>query len=1098
MAAVCSNCGRALGTAETFCPNCGAKISEIAEEAAAVAAELVGFDSFRSSLSPDILGELSEKFLDAAEETAAERGGVVVSESPYAVTIKFPKDLEAPAAAATSCAINLRETAREILAAFPGNLSEYAYFAAGIGAALEDAKLAGDSQTPHAKARSLRRKAGKWGILAGESVYASTAQDLKYAPVGFYQSRGGKRAVKIYELKGDRQPRASPPPVEKSPFLPAAGFEEAIANFFTTVVSQKRSRTLFITGGAGTGKTTWLSVACRLGREQGFRVYASSCVPRRRYQPFALWAPIWRSIFENSSTSAGLAETVASKLREVGGRTAIWAPLFAQILGSRAEPNPHVKDAAPAFRHRRILEIAVDLITRAAREKPTAIILDDLQLSDASSRVLLGALLGEPIKAPFALVIASETPDDTLNQAADSTLSTRSFTEEEVAAFATDFVGKTAPETSAILYATTKGRPSVLGQIWLAAREMRGLNAMPLAGEGALDIPLLVTRRLRDFDNRRRRATAVLAALGIPIRDEDLRALASRVFGSDGTAGEAWRYKIYKLHLVRPFLGDAEQLYVPPHLAEAILDATAPNQEKRTAAAQAAADFVAGRYPQELWIRATVELEAGRLPTAFGLTMENVARARWLGSPHDAVSHLTAVIQRIEKEKGRGDVDSAVLPRLFLARADAFWEAGLAAAALNDLERSGVEEGESAARRYYSEGQVYLRRGYFRESEKAFLEALQRAAHLGESGLVAGAELALARLFLQQGDVSKASYELEKSIKANRATSAAAFQLLAELKYAAGYVADAVRAARKSISSIDASQTPITAARAGLALAPLIYENGRIPEGRALIAEARAAFDVVDDKRGVCDTYVLEGKMELPVEDLATSEHTFATALRLAEEENYDSCRAEAALGLCVVHLLRGDGAAHRRFLIKAKDAAAGEPHTAQASIDLVEAAAGLIAGDYEQAQRAASAAAGECRRTGDGHLFGAAVILMAWAELKADELSKCREILERPELQRRARESKLFFPYYNLIAGELVRTAGDFLRARKLLFAAAAAARELGLWLVQGECYLSIAGIASHKENQREEYVRRALWLLERNGGGFLASRARTAMDLC
>ncbi len=321
--------------------------------------------------------------------------------------------------------------------------------------------------------------------------------------------------------------------------------------------------------------------------------------------------------------------------------------------------------------------------------------------------------------------------------------------------------------------------------------------------------------------------------------------------------------------------------------------------------------------------------------------------------------------------------------------------------------------------------------------------------------------------------------------------------MLAELKYGAGYVADAVQAARKSISSIDASQTPITAARAALALAPLFYENGRIPEGRTLIAEARAAFDVVNDKRGVCDAYALEGKVELAIEDLATGENTFATALRLAEEQNYDSCRAEAALGLCLVHLLRGDEAAHRRFLVKAKDAAAAEPRIAQASIDLVEAAAHLIAGEYDQAYRSAAAAAAECRRMGDGYLYGAAVILTARAELQANERNKCRGIMEQPELQRRARESKLFFPYYNLTAGELMRAEGDFPRARKLLVAAAAAARELGLWLVQGECYLNIADMASYKRDQREKYLGRALWLFERNGGAFLASRARTAMGI-
>ncbi len=1098
MAAVCPNCGRALGTAETFCQNCGAKTLEAVEEAAAVAAELAGFDSFRRRFSPDELGELSEKFLAAAEEIAEEHGGGVIGEGAYAVTIKFPHDLESPATAATSSATALRDAARDLLAAFPEDLSDHAFFTAGVDAAVKDAAPTGISQSPQAKAKSLRSKAGKWAILAGEGAYASTAHDIKYSPVGFYQARGGKTTVKIYELKGERRRRASPPPVEKSPFLPVAGFEEAIANFFTTVISHNRRRTLFIKGDSGTGKTTWLSVACRLGREQGFNVHASSCAPRYRHKPFALWAPILKSIFNGPPTSALTTDAITSKLRDIDGRTTIWAPLFAEILGLQAEPDPHVADVTPSFRHRRALEIANGLVLRAAREKPTAVVLDDLQLADASSRAMLGALLGAAIKAPLAIVIASETPDESLNQAADSTLSTRLFTEAEVATFAENFAEKVAPGMAPLLHTASKGHPEILAQIWLAAREISGSNVKTLAADGALDVPLLLSRRLHGFDKRQRRATAVLATLGIPIRDDDIRALATRAFGPDGTAGEAWRYILYKLHLLRPFPGEGELLYVPPHLAEAVLGVTAPTQDNKTIAAQIAADFLAERYPQELSARATLELEAGRLPTAFGLAMENVARARWLGSPHDAVAHLTAVIQRIEKEKGRNDLDAAVLPRLFLARAEAFREAGLAAAALDDLEKSGAEKGELAARRYYSQGQVYVRRGYFRESEMAFLEALQRAARVGESGLVADAELALAQLFRQLGDVSKATYELEKSLKADRASSAAAYQLVAELKYGAGRVAEAVQAARKSVSSIDASRTPITAAHAALSLAPLIYESGRVAEGRGLIAEARGAFEVVNDKRGLCGTYVLEGKVELAVEDLATSENTFATALSLAEEESHDPCGVEAALGLSVVHLLRGDGMAHSRFLVKAKDVAAAEPRMAQASINAVEAAAFLVAGDYEEAYRSASASVAECRRSGDAYLYGVAVILAAYARLKADERGKCREIMEQPDLQRRARESKLFFPYYNLTAGELIRAEGDFSRARKLLTAAAAAARELGLWLVQGECYLNIAAMPAYAEEQREKYLRRALWLFERNGAASLASRAKSGLGFC
>ncbi len=1098
MAPICPNCGRALTPTAVFCPNCGVKTGEGEEEAAAVAATLVGLDVLGPSVSPDVLGELTEKFFAAADEIAKEHGGTAIREDASAVTIKFPRTITSPAATAASCGITLRDATRGLLATLPKNLGASAYLVVGVDAVPPISETPAEGPLPRAKAKRLRNKAGKWVILAGENMYTQTADDFKYVPVGFYQAKGGKPVVKIYQLREDRRHPASAPPVEQSPYVAVAGLEEAIDNLLAAVVAKKQRRTLFIAGGPGTGKTTGLSVAYGMARQKGFQTYAASGAARRRYQPFGLWAPIWRAMFTNLAPDAPLAKAAAETLKRMDRRLEIWAPLFAQFLGFHVELNPHVADVSPEFRHGRLVRITRDLIAQAASEKPIAVLLDDLQWADPSSRALLGSLLAADADVPLALVLSGEAPDESINRAADGVLATRPLTEKEVRTFAENSGLAGDADLGVAFYAASKGRPEILEQIWLLAREKSDIRIKSLAADGPLDAAPLVARRLRDFDKRWQYATAVLATIGVPLEDADISALAFDVFGADGAAAESWRYKIYKLQLLRPsWGGDGDGFSFRPYLVEPVLAAVAPTAESRRAAAQTAAGFLAKRYPGESSARLSLELEAGNIAAAYGLAQENAKRARWLGSPHDAADQLTAVIHEIEKAELENGERRTRLSYLFFNRAEAFREAGMVAAALSDLEKTDVNIRGLAARRFYAQGQVYLLRHYYREAENAFIEGLQYAARSNNEQSIADIELALAGLLCRQGDVPKATYELEKSLKAKRASSAQVYRLLADLKYRAGYVTDAVKAAKKSISLTDAAQKPVAAAEIALSLAPLIFEHGRVHNARGLLADARGTYEAVGDKKSQCRTLLVEAAFDLATVGLAASERAFAEALRLAEKESFDLCAAEAALGLSAVLLLRGDPAGHRRLLVEARETAEGESHPPAANFKLVEAAGAYFADeDYDDAYLLAEAAAAEYRRTGNAFLYGGAAILAAWAALARGELKDCYEILGRTELERRARESNVFFAYYNLTVGDLYVAEGDPAAARRYFTAAAAAARELNLWLARGKCYLSLAGIAAH-ENEREKYRRRGLWLFENKGADLLVRKAKEKTGL-
>ncbi len=1057
-----------------------------------MAVQLAGLDAQTTSAPPDVLGELTEKFLALAGEIAKEHGGAVTREDASAVTITFPRSSDLAAASAASCAVALRDAARDLIPTLLRNFGSSAYLTLGVDAVTSDVGSPGDAPSPRNRAKRLRNKAGKWAILVGENVRSLTADDFQYATVGFYQARSGAPAVKIYQLEeGRRRPARGTPPGEE-PYAPQPELLKAIDEFLAGVVSEKRPRTLFIKGGAGAGKTTLLDAAYRVAAERGFRTYAATCFARRRYEPFAAWAVIWSKLFAAFAPGAEPERAPLKFLKKLGPRFGIWAPLFARVLGVRADLNPYVADVTPAFRHRRLVDLATRIITDAAKEQPTALLFDDLHLADPSTRALFTALLAREVEAPLAVIFTADPADDSLTRASDVVLAPRPLTEEEVAVFARTPATRQEDEGPAVLFALSKGRPDLLKQLWLLSQARPEVKLAALGSEGPPELAAVVGRRLRDFAKPWQRATATLATLGVPLSEDDISALAADCLGEKSAEAEAWLAGLKELALVRTLPGEDDgPLCVPPHLADALLAALAPTREERAAAASAGANFLARRRRAELSARATLELEGGNIAAAYHLAQENVTRARWLGSPHEAVDQLTTLAHELEKDESGAEENRARLPRLFYARAEAFREAGLVAAALSDLENVDADDENLSAQRLYAQGQAYLLRDYYDEAEHALLEALQNAVRADNDALVANIELSIAELFRRRGDSAKAIYELGKLLKATRPPLPAAYRLLAELKYRAGHVAAAARAAKKSTSLTDPAKKPATAAATGLMFSPIIFEHGPIAGARNLLANSRRVFELLGDARNLCDTLLVEAGIDLLTRDLATSENTYKEARRLAEGEGFAGCMVRAGLGLCTVALYRGDVAGYRRFLVSAKEISVGEADNLGADIKLAEARKAFFADeDYDGAYMLADTAAVEYRREGGALLYCEAALLAARAALARGKPSICRKVLAQADLERRAHESKVFFASYNETAGLLLSIENDRGRAATFLRAAAAAARELGLWLVGGECYLDLAATTPGRD-EREKYNRRALWLFKNKGATLLAERA-------
>jgi class 3 adenylate cyclase len=1081
----CPNCGRPLTSAAAFCPHCGVK-AEGPGESAAVAAELGGLDSLGPALPPDALGEITEKFLTAAEGVAVDYGGTVTREDATTITIAFPEGTPSPADRAAECALALRDVTRDLLVALLREGPADLHLTTGVDSRPEvSAGEAGVS--PRAGAKRLRTKATAWVILASEAVRTSTSDEFEYATVGFYQTRTGTPPVKIYQLLGKARTEEAPPPPEREPYASLPEQESAFTRFLADTRAEGRRRVLLVTGEEGMGKTTSLEQAARLASAEGFRVFAATCYSRRRFCPLGAWVPIWTKMFAEDTDGDPSPENAAAALAAFEPHSEIWGPVFAGLAGPPPSAHPYVADAAPAFRRRRIFEIATRFLLGRASEAPTALLFDDFDRADSTSRALLAHLLAAGPEVPLAVILAVASPDDSLRRLADEVVATPPLPSPATAAF------QIADENTAaagVRFALSQGRPDLLKALWLWALLLPDAKIGGRPHETLTDLSALYGRLLRDLEPRGRRATATVAALGLPLLPDELLHVAAESLGDRQADREAWQAKLEELRLLRTPLGEtAEARGVPPHLVAALLSVTAMSEEERAAASGGAAAFLAARRPAELSARLTLEIEAGHYVVAFELAHENARRARWFGAPHDAVAQLTAIIQELERGPA-GRVARGRLPELLFARAEAFQEAGLVAAALNDLEHIAHLEEELTARQLYTQGQVYQYRNYSDEAENAYLAAIQAAARAGDKPLLAEVEVALARLLLHRGEIDKAAYELEKSLKARRPEAAGAYGLLADLNYRRGRITAAAKAAHRCLARVDRETAPVTAATAGLACAPIIFESGAVAHARKLLHDAFQTFDVLGDPARQCEAKLLETEIGLLTESLETTDNNVEDLLRRAEPEKSGEYVASASVAGAVAAVFRGERTQYRYYLNKARETAAGATEPTASKARFAEAIeAYYVARDYAGALALAEEAAAELE-TERGLYFGEAIALAAAAAIARDDCETGRALLNRADLTRRAQESKLFAAEYHYVTGVWFARTGDHERSLQYSRAAAAAAREMGLWRITGESYLSLAALASGRE--REEYSRRAQWTFEHQGATFLAERAR------
>ncbi|HEX6026762.1 MAG TPA: BREX system ATP-binding domain-containing protein, partial [Solirubrobacter sp.] len=216
-------------------------------------------------------------------------------------------------------------------------------------------------------------------------------------------------------------------------------------------VREGASRVLVVVGEPGVGKTALLEAAAARARAAGLLTLEGRAAEHERDVPFAL-------------AVAALDDHVSTLHPR---RVETLGPILGAVLPAAAnghEPPPPDAAAAPErFRYHRALRSLVEML---GRERPVALLLDDLHWADEASVEFVQHLLRRPPRAPHLLILALRRPSVLIDTAAPSGRTEYVFLEplshEESLALLADVADPAMRERIA---REARGNPLFLGQL---------------------------------------------------------------------------------------------------------------------------------------------------------------------------------------------------------------------------------------------------------------------------------------------------------------------------------------------------------------------------------------------------------------------------------------------------------------------------------------------------------------------------------------------------------------------------------------------------------------------------------------------------------
>jgi class 3 adenylate cyclase/tetratricopeptide (TPR) repeat protein len=305
--------------------------------------------------------------------------------------------------------------------------------------------------TPNIAAR-LQSIAEPDGILLSGETQRLLHGWFELAELGTKELRGVSRPVSVYQVLREARRSGRFELDDARRLSPLVGRDEELG-LLTRRLSATRDGNGFIvllSGEAGVGKSRLVQAARMRAQEEGFTCIVGRSASVHQSSPLLPVTDMLEGMigFDDQATADGRLRTIEAFVDELALDRATAVPLLAPLLStplSADYPRTHIENHV---RKQRTLEIVVQVLVRAAAQRPLVLVMEDLHWADPSTLELLTLLVEHPPVAGL-LTIFTVRPDFTVpwrSRSHVSHLTLSRLSDQDVRALVTQLAGdKTLP-----------------------------------------------------------------------------------------------------------------------------------------------------------------------------------------------------------------------------------------------------------------------------------------------------------------------------------------------------------------------------------------------------------------------------------------------------------------------------------------------------------------------------------------------------------------------------------------------------------------------------------------------------------------------------
>jgi adenylate cyclase len=261
-------------------------------------------------------------------------------------------------------------------------------------------------------AARLMSQAEPGQICLSAHVASQVSSRFDIVSLGLRNFKGKSEPQEVFAVLGTR---AQPPAFSGLPATPLMGREVELAHLLNLADTAAGGAGVLarLEGEAGAGKSHLTSHFVREAAERGLRVVSAACQSTAQNSAYFAAQQFMRSLLDlNLAEEADPAEARHHQVRRLEqalrGQDPTWLlrlPLLGDLLGLSIADNPTTAAFDTRMRQEALAALVIDIVRRAAQERPLLLVIEDSHWLDEASRSLVLALARVVTSAPLLLLL---------------------------------------------------------------------------------------------------------------------------------------------------------------------------------------------------------------------------------------------------------------------------------------------------------------------------------------------------------------------------------------------------------------------------------------------------------------------------------------------------------------------------------------------------------------------------------------------------------------------------------------------------------------------------------------------------------------------